>query len=82
MMSVENKEQLIEELEEHLQQMRESCMCLKNPFIIVPHPVLFNSMGDYVHNTEYGDFYDGTTVDDYDVSYALDKMMREIIDIK
>jgi hypothetical protein len=79
--TVEDKEILVEELEEHLSQVLESNRGLGNPFIDIPHPKLFDNMANYLHYLEHGhDSYDAyDEIRDDDIANNLDIMMREVL---
>lgn len=80
--TIEDKEILVEELEEHIAQVLECSRVLGNPFIDIPHPVVFNATAGHIYYMENGDFYEPDGVDEYKTAAMLDEMMREIVDLK
>jgi hypothetical protein len=81
-MDISEKEMLIDELDEHLRQVR-SCCVFVNPFIELPHPILFNAMSYFV-TSDKGPGMIFINNEKYEKATAnmLDKMMREIIDLR
>lgn len=82
--TIESKENLISELEEHLSQVLESHHGLGNPFIDIPHPKLYDNMANHLHFLEHGNYFydDADEISERDIANNLDIMMREIVDLQ
>lgn len=80
-MNIHDKEILLDELEAHLIQVQD-CI-LGNPFINLEHTKLWQLVRWDLYEEKYGDQYDDADqVDQSEVFIELDRMMREIIDLR
>lgn len=80
-MNISDKEILIDELDEHLRQVRSYVFI--NPFLEVPHPILYDAMSHFILS-DSGPNLKFISDIKYQTATAnlLDKMMREIIDLR